>query len=76
MLKNTSNHICFGLYIGYDIDVERPGYKRKAGKEEYQDRFDVYSKGISPQLHPSFDKVQLYPKRFKNFTGILSKYLE
>ena len=76
VLKNTSKHICFGLYIGYETNVERPRYMKKAKKEEYQDRFDVWSKGVSPQLHPSCDRVHGYPFRFQNYHRILGQYLE
>ena len=76
VLKNTSKKIGFGIYLGFDTEIDREGYFEKTGKREYQDRFDVYSNGVAPQLFPSLDRVSLVPKRFLNFHSILGNYIE
>jgi hypothetical protein len=75
VLKNDTKAVKWGVYVGFETDVEREGYFKKSGKHEVQDRYDVWSKGIAPKLHPSLDKVQLYPKRFQNYHGILGDFI-
>lgn len=76
VIRNDTEEIAFGLYIGYQTDVDRKGYLNKSGKREFQDRFDVYSKGVAPQLYPSMDRVELYPLRFQCYHSILGKHID
>jgi hypothetical protein len=76
IIKNNTEAINWGAYIGYLKNVERPGYYEKAGITEVEDRFRSWSRGRRPVLHPSLDETQLYPKMWQCFSKILGTYID
>jgi hypothetical protein len=76
VVKNKTDHIAWGLYVGYSTDVERAKYTKVHKVEEVLDRVRVFKKGVSPKGFPSIDTVHTYPLRFKNFHRNIGNFVE
>ena len=66
----------YGCYVGYFQAGSRPEYARACGVDELEDRLASYAHGRAPKLWPSFDPIQFYPKRFRNFPKLLQAYID
>lgn len=66
----------YGCYLGYFRAGSRPAYERACGVDELEDRLASYTHGRAPKLWPSFDPIQFYPKRFRNFPKLLQAYID
>lgn len=66
----------YGCYLGYFRAGSRPEYARACGVDELEDRLASYAHGRAPKLWPSFDPIQFYPKRFRNFPKLLQAYID
>jgi hypothetical protein len=74
-MKNPlTSPISYGFYIGYWRAGSRRFYYKLSGVEERADRIASFTYGRAMKLWPSGDKVQHYPKRFRNFHGLLVPY--
>jgi hypothetical protein len=76
VIKNTSNKIQWGMYVGFFKAGSRRRYEETCGIDEREDRIASYREGRAPKLWPSFDPIQFYPKRFRNFPRILQGYID
>ena len=66
----------FGCYVGFRAARPNEKYKKVCGIDELHDRLKSYNEGVAPQLWPSLDRIQFYPKRFQNFPKLLQAYID
>jgi len=71
-----SHPIEYGCYVGFRPAVANAKYRIASGIHELEDRLNSYYNGVAPQLWPSLDRVQFYPKRFQNFPKLLQGYID
>ena len=76
VIKNKTNKIQWGMYVGFFEAGSRPRYEQTCGIKELEDRLASYREGRAPKLWPSFDAIHFYPKRFQNFPRILQGYID